>query len=155
MPEFVNLPFDWFILLLRVIFIALLYLFLYWVAKVTLRELIAVGAATGQPASGMAAPPSSRLEIIDPAQAPFAPGESIALGHYETIGRSSENSIQLDDSFVSGQHAELSFSHGQWRLRDLGSRNGTWVNGQRIAGPTILTSGDSVQFGRMQLRFAT
>lgn len=153
MPGSASLPFDWFILLLRLLFIVLIYLFLYWVAKVTLRELIAVGTASSQ-AAGTVAPQASRLEVVDPAQSSYAAGEAIALGHYDTIGRAGDNSIQLDDGYVSGHHAEVAFEHGQWLLRDLGSRNGTFVNGQRVVGPTLLGSGDIVQFGRMQLRFA-
>lgn len=148
-----SLPFDWFILLLRLLFILLIYLFLFWVARVTLRELVAFGTA---PAQAPSAIPSqvSRLEILEPAQSSYAPGEAIPLGHYATIGRADDNAIQLDDRFVSGHHAEVSFEHGQWTLRDLGSRNGTYVNGERVLGATPLDSGDIVQFGRMQLRFA-
>src|SRR6476660_9513835 len=128
-----SLPFDWFILLLRVLFILLIYLFLYWVARVTMRELVAVGTTPVQQATNL---PSqvSRLEILEPAQSSYAPGEAIALGHYATIGRSDDNSIQLDDGYVSGHHAEVSFEHGRWTLRDLGSRNGTFINGERVQG---------------------
>ena len=148
-----SLPFDWFILLLRVFFIALIYFFLYQVVRVTIRELIAISQVSARPAATSSLNPSSRLEILDPAQSSLAPGVSLAVGHHETIGRHQENSIVLDDAYVSGRHAEMSFERGVWTVRDLGSTNGTFLNGVAVRGAERLSSGDTVQFGRMQLRF--
>jgi FHA domain len=148
-----SLPFDWFILLLRVLFIVLIYFFLYQVVRVTIRELIAISQVSARPASPSLPNPSSRLEIVDPAQSSLAPGVSLAVGHHETIGRHHENSIVLDDAFVSSRHAEMSFERGIWTVRDLGSTNGTFLNGLAVRGAEHVSSGDTVQFGRMQLRF--
>jgi hypothetical protein len=64
-----------------------------------------------------------------------------------TIGRSSENDIVIDDAEVSRHHARLSRSRGKWILEDLGSRNGTFVDGQRITTPTVLTSRSQIALG--------
>jgi len=148
-----SLPFDWFILLLRVLFIVLIYVFLYQVVRATIRELITLSQVGAQPATASMPNPSSRLEIVEPAQSSFAPGASLAVGHHETIGRHLDNSIVLDDAFVSSRHAEMSFERGIWTVRDLDSTNGTFLNGTAVRGAERVSPGDMVQFGRMQLRF--
>ncbi len=66
------------------------------------------------------------------------------------IGRRSED-VQLADSRVSKQHAEISRQNGRWVIRDLGSANGTWVNGQRITTLCELEEGDQLKIGRLTL----
>ncbi|HEY7004025.1 MAG TPA: FHA domain-containing protein [Gaiellaceae bacterium] len=71
-----------------------------------------------------------------------------------TVGRSAENTISLDgDDFASGQHARIeSQRDGIWIL-DLGSTNGTFVNGERVDRRRQLHRGDLVQIGDTELRF--
>src|SRR5262249_45717645 len=69
------------------------------------------------------------------------------------IGRSSTCDIVLDDDEASRKHAEIRFVAGRYRLSDLGSVNGTWVNGRRVAIPRDLESGDEIRIGRAQLVF--
>jgi pSer/pThr/pTyr-binding forkhead associated (FHA) protein len=71
-----------------------------------------------------------------------------------TIGRSEENVVVLDgDDYASGHHARVeSGLDGTWVI-DLGSTNGTYVNGERITGRTRLHEGDLVQVGDTELRF--
>jgi DNA-binding NtrC family response regulator len=64
-----------------------------------------------------------------------------------TIGRSRACEIMLDDDKVSRYHARIDVSRGQLKLRDLNSRNGTRVNGQRIASEVVLLDGDRLQLG--------
>ncbi len=64
-----------------------------------------------------------------------------------TLGRSPSCEIPLEDSKVSRRHAKVVFTDGQARITDLGSRNGTIVNGERIEGEAILLPGDRVQVG--------
>ncbi|MEM7626720.1 MAG: FHA domain-containing protein [Planctomycetota bacterium] len=68
----------------------------------------------------------------------------------EVIGRHSEK-IKLPDSRISRRHAEISVQNGVWVIRDLGSSNGTWVNGQRITTLCELEEGDRLQIGRLTL----
>ena len=82
-------------------------------------------------------------------------GESISHDLVEetyTIGRSSENSIQLDDNSVSGRHAELIVVSESCYLKDLGSTNGTLVNGQAVTG-VQLRAGDRIRFGKVEASF--
>jgi two-component system NtrC family sensor kinase len=64
----------------------------------------------------------------------------------QQIGRSSE-SLPLTDTTISRRHSELTPDDGRWYVNDLASSNGTYVNGQRIAGPTLLQNGDLIRAG--------
>ena len=70
----------------------------------------------------------------------------------QLLGRSSE-ALPLSDSTVSRRHAELTPDGGQWFVRDLGSQNGTWVNGVRIDERTRLKPGDQVRCGATLVSF--
>lgn len=76
------------------------------------------------------------------------PGAVFALeGDQLTIGRDSSNEVTINDAEVSRRHARLTFQGGKFVLEDLGSTNGTFVNGQRLAGPRVLKAGEVVSFG--------
>lgn len=78
------------------------------------------------------------------------PGSSVR------IGQGPQNDVVLDDDTVSTNHARLEFADGAWRLTDLDSRNGTFVNGERLAngGTTLLDLDTPVAFGAVKLVFA-
>ena len=69
-----------------------------------------------------------------------------------TVGRAPDNTIHLDDPSVSGRHAELRAAGKAYQLRDLGSTNGTRVNGSPTS-EVILHSGDRIRFGAVDARF--
>ena len=69
------------------------------------------------------------------------------------VGRSSRCDIQIADPTVSKEHAELAFDLNGWVLRDLGSRNGTRLNGTDVHDTVKLRPGDMVEFGQIQARF--
>ena len=76
------------------------------------------------------------------------PGKVFALEKPDiTIGRDIANDIVINDAEVSRKHARLFVQGDQYILEDLGSTNGTFVNGARIASPHVLESGDNVQMG--------
>ncbi|MEU9014403.1 DUF1707 and FHA domain-containing protein [Streptomyces sp. NPDC048479] len=70
------------------------------------------------------------------------------------IGRDPANGLRLSHDTVSRLHAELSRQGSLWILRDLGSTNGTTVNGRRVTGSVVVHDGDMVGFGRMSFRLA-
>ena len=80
-------------------------------------------------------------------------GRSFVVGKPgATLGSQDDNSIVLTDPAVSRRHARLE-AHGEvLTITDLGSRHGTWVNGQRLAGPCLLRPGDTVGLGNSTLR---
>jgi pSer/pThr/pTyr-binding forkhead associated (FHA) protein len=76
------------------------------------------------------------------------PGAAFMLeGDQLTIGRDATNDIVINDAEISRRHARLTFQGGKYVLEDLGSTNGTFVNGQRLAGPRVLKAGEVVSFG--------
>ena len=68
-------------------------------------------------------------------------------GDLITIGRDSANTIQINDAEISRRHARMQFQGGKYVIEDGGSTNGTHVNGQRLAAPYVLKSGDVISFG--------
>ena len=70
------------------------------------------------------------------------------------VGRSPEVWLSLpDDQNVSRLHAKLSPIAGRWALEDLGARNGTWVNGERLVGMHVLHHGDEIRVGSTRVLF--
>ena len=61
------------------------------------------------------------------------------------IGRESDSHLTIPDPTVSKRHAELRLEDGQWSIEDLRTRNGTWVNGQRVHGRTPLSHNDEIR----------
>jgi adenylate cyclase len=71
-----------------------------------------------------------------------------------TIGRSEDNNFVLPDRWISRNHAMLQFMEsGEFYLIDLGSRNGSFVNGRRVSIPVTLSNGDHLTFGQTELEF--
>jgi pSer/pThr/pTyr-binding forkhead associated (FHA) protein len=68
-----------------------------------------------------------------------------------TIGRDPACECPLDEETVSTRHARLSYHHGQWWLEDLQSTNGTFLNGEPVLAPLVVTSGDVVRCGQVEL----
>ena len=62
-----------------------------------------------------------------------------------TVGR--EGSFVIDDEFASGRHARFRVARGRWYVEDLGSTNGTWLNGRRIQATQWLKKGDKIRIG--------
>ena len=75
-------------------------------------------------------------------------------GHATTIGRHPDSDIFLDDITVSRRHAEVKRETESFRLHDVGSLNGTYVNRERVE-ETDLRSGDEIQIGKFKLVFLT
>ena len=141
--------------ILKFCFLALLYLFLYRVVRVVLSEMRAPAPAppapVGQPTAPVPAPAKSRgrgpskVRLLEPTS---RRGEVFSLGDELTVGRGGGCGIVLDDGFVSQVHARLYRRDGDVFVEDLGSRNGTLINGQPLQGAVKLRRGDQVQFGQ-------
>jgi FHA domain len=128
----------------RVLFLALLYVFLFGVARTLIRDL---RAAAREPVTDL-----GRLVVLaSPAGEP-AQGSSIGLDAITTLGRDVNNAIVVDDQFASAQHAVLTFRGRTWYVEDLKSTNGTFVNDKRVSRHT-LADGDEVQIGETVMQF--
>jgi len=102
-------------------------------------------------------------DVLEDAGAASAPrwtarwaGHALALSDGEQlIGRGQDCPIQIDSPNVSRHHALVHVSADRLLVEDLGSRNGTWLKGRRIAGTAELNSGDAVRVGSAEIRFVT
>lgn len=108
-----------------------------------------------------ALPPHSHTEPIAVIAVPrLVPTESadsndhFALKPRTLVGRTAECDLRLPVGTVSRRHAELEWTEEGWRIRDLQSENGSWVNGER-AFDRLLVDGDRLQFGTVALLFKT
>ena len=148
------LTFEWVMLLLRIAFIGLVYVFLYQIARVSLRELVTIGRAIGiEEQQAAARPLTASLTVIDPAHSSLEPGEHIPLSIYSTLGRATGNAVIIDDSYTSSTHAEIVREGDGWLVRDLGSTNGTFVNGRQVRGQAGIQAGDEIAFGNVVVAF--
>ena len=75
------------------------------------------------------------------------------VGHKLTVGRLVDNDVTLDDGSVSGRHAEVDLGGDVAVLRDLGSTNGTFLNGEQVTGEAALREGDEIYFGAVRSVF--
>jgi hypothetical protein len=73
-------------------------------------------------------------------------------GAEATLGRSVDCDCRLDNPTVSSQHARLTYQNGCWRVEDLNSRNGTFVNEEAVHTPTALSTGDELRCGSIVLK---
>ena len=128
----------------RLLFLALLYLFLFGVARALLRDL---RAAAREPIAEL-----GRLVVAASPGGEPAAGTTLRLDAITTIGRDVNNAIVVDDQFASAQHAVLTYRGRTWYVEDLESTNGTFVNGARVDGVAPLGFGDELQIGQVRLR---
>jgi hypothetical protein len=147
-------------------FLAVLFLFLLWVARSSLRDLsenedasVAVGA--DEPAAvprrqraratDLSSGVAPRLEVV--AAMGLDPGTAFDLGAGATMGRADGSEIPIDDPFASSVHARI-FPRGQFMyIEDMGSTNGTYLNGRRLRAAERLKVGDTVRIGETEYRY--
>lgn len=147
-------------------FLLVLYLFLLWVARSALRDLRRGGAAPEGGRRGAASDATS----LHAASAPFgddageprlvvekAPGHDRGMVYDlhdgVTFGRG-DVEIVLEDPFASSQHARVVREGPVLVLEDLGSTNGTFLNGEPVHGPQPLHPGDVIRIGDSEFTFA-
>jgi hypothetical protein len=90
--------------------------------------------------------------IVVQADAAPKPGTVFPLLPLTSLGRAPTNTICIEDSFASGEHALITLRDGQWWLEDRGSSNGTLLNGYRIEEPVVLSAGDVIGLGQAAFR---
>jgi hypothetical protein len=140
---------DVVILLVRLLFSALLYVFLGAVFFLLWRDIRT--SARHQIAAAVRERPG-QLRVLRGHDG-FSEGTLLTLTPFTTIGRSDNNSIIISDPYASGEHALVAWRNGQWWLEDRDSRNGTLLNDMPVDAPLIVGHGDVIGIGQMQLRF--
>lgn len=145
---------DVFLLILRLLFIVLLYLFLMQVVIAILRDLRKTAANNADGFTGKAAPVVGHLIVVDSGPSSILPGTRFNLSPQTTIGRGPTCDIQLTDNFISGEHTRIWFRNGTWYVQDAGSTNGTYLNNQPAREPLPARFGDIVQVGFIRFKLA-
>jgi pSer/pThr/pTyr-binding forkhead associated (FHA) protein len=129
---------DLLLTLLRLIFLALVYLFVWQVAR-------AIGAHLGLAPVRRNRKPGTRVVMV---RSDSQPGMDFSVSDAVVLGRSPEADIPLEDPYASEFHLRLNNRDGRLVLTDLGSTNGTYVNGRRVTTPVDLNRGDALQVGK-------
>ncbi len=113
------------------------------------RPSVGAGVAIAPPAPpAPAAAPSLRLVVVD---GPLR-GTALTLGASAVVlGRAPSCTLPLEDDYSSSRHARVYPHEGAWWVEDLGSTNGTYVDGERIDAPTVLAQGTPVRIGQTVL----
>ena len=139
-------------------FLVVLYLFLMWVARSTLKDLSrGVGPAEPAPdATGMhsavAGLGPERLDEVEPRlrvehAMGLRDGDEYDLRTGAVLGRGQAADIQLEDPFASSRHARIERQGDVLVIEDMGSTNGTYLNGEALTGPQPLHVGDRIRIG--------
>lgn len=147
MPEIVYVT-------LRYLFLALLFLFIFLVARVVYIELRprAARPRVERAAAGKTRG-KRRAKLVIAGEAGRRKQASWELEGEVIIGRAPDCAVSIDDEFSSNLHAKVYQAEGRYYVEDLGSTNGTYVNGRRINYPTELRGGDSIKIGRTVIEF--
>ena len=135
------------LLVLQLSFLALLYVILFGFARSLLRDLRSAEQAQMASQAGI-----GRLAVLESPEDEPPAGRPIALGPINSLGRNVNNTIYVEDDFVSANHAMLTFRGRSWFIEDQGSTNGTYVNGHRIDRAVALSFGDELTVGRVRMR---
>jgi hypothetical protein len=154
------------LLVLRIAFVILLYLFIWRVVRLSLRDVrrghesmvLSPGAAASAGLTPLPVAPapgtdgSGRLVVV---RSPvYPPGTVVVLEHDVVFGRAEDADAVLDgDTTASSRHARVFRRGSQVYVEDLSSTNGTYVNGRRLAAERALRSGDVVVVGATEMRF--
>lgn len=140
-------------------FLAVLYLFLFAVARSALRDLRSGGEAAAPPdGTGMHPLRGGRVAATDAWLVPLSGagleiGGRIDLFGGLTIGRDPNADLRIEDRFASGIHCRIHTRGNTYLLEDLGSTNGTFLNGARLTDEAELHDLDEIGIGDTSFRF--
>ncbi len=124
--------------LLKLIFVALLFLFLWQIAR-TITIHLGIKERSSR---------RRRAREVVIVRSDSQSGLEIPIESVVVMGRSDQADVVLDDSYASEFHLRFSIDDDSLLVQDLGSTNGTYVNGRRITTPVPVTRGDAVQVGK-------
>jgi hypothetical protein len=145
-------------------FLAVLFLFLLWITRSAMKDLSRTGgAAAAEPVEpprprrresalpDLRAGVEPRIEVV--AAMGHHPGTRFDVGAGATLGRSGGADINVDDPFASSAHARI-FQRGDYMyLEDMGSTNGTYLNGRQVRAAERLKVADTIRIGDTEYRY--
>lgn len=140
-------------------FLAVLYLFLLWIARSALKDLRRTVSpapdATGFHRAPGLSPPAAATDawLIAERGGGIAAGERFDLIGGLSIGRSAEADVRIDDRYASGVHARIFTRDGHTYIEDMKSTNGTLLNDATLHGEAELIDNDVVRIGDTEFRY--
>jgi hypothetical protein len=145
-------------------FLAVLYLFLLWVVRSSMRDLARYGGSaaaepveTPSPARRKRGSQSRRdggaPRLIVVAAMGHEPGTTFDVRDGAMFGRSDGADIRVEDPFASSSHARIDNRGGAMYLEDMGSTNGTYLNGRKVKSAERLDMGDTIRIGDSEYRY--
>ena len=154
-----NINVDEALLALKLGFIVLLYLFIWRIVRSASRdfrsgpaqESVIIGPGD---AAGLGLTPARRAKLVVLKSPALDAGEEVPVDSLPVaIGRGGQNEVPLEgDEFASAQHARFEARRDGLWVEDVGSTNGTFVNGARVTTPRRLSKGDIVRVGQTDFR---
>jgi hypothetical protein len=155
-----DIDVDAALLLLKIGFVVLLYLFIWRIVRAASRDFRTTDAqesviiSPGQ-AAGLGLAPVVRAKLVVLKSPALDEGEEVPVDSMPVlVGRGGQNEVPLEgDEFASAQHARFEPRRDGLWVEDVGSTNGTFVNGTKLDGPRKLAAGDVIRVGETDLRF--
>lgn len=147
-------------MVLRYLFLTLMFIFLISLVRWMVKDLRTSGGLAGgrKPALALSHPSNGRVTgstvvVLKTSSPLLSCGDTFALGDGVVIGRGGNCDIVVGDSFASARHARIFLHRGQYWLEDLGSKNGTYLNGVKVDVPAVLADGDRIEVGSTIFQF--
>ena len=150
------------LLILKICFLVLLYLFIWRIVRAAARDVrlpqesfIMAPQQAAAAGLGRSAPHTRSGTLVAVSSPALQKGDRFELNAKPlTLGRGAPNDVRLDDDeFASAHHARIEPRRdGVW-IEDIGSTNGTYVNGQRVSRAHRLSAGDVIRVGETDLRY--
>lgn len=132
-------------IIFAIIFIVILYLIIIYALKIMYKDVQNGGKKKS-------INKSLGLEVLEPGENKnLRKGSVIPIRGVISLGRKEDNTLILTDQYVSGHHVKVYVKNEKYAMEDLGSTNGTILNGERISGKVFIEPGDEIQIGSLVL----
>jgi pSer/pThr/pTyr-binding forkhead associated (FHA) protein len=138
-------------LIVKYIFVLIVYLFIFGIMRLIYLDIKSMSIGRNK---AIGKHPYLKL-LNQREQLNFKIEEAYTLDKSLTIGRAGDNGIMLNDPFLSKKHARLEVKKGKVTLEDLKSRNGTFLNGDRIESNEVISleDGDKIKMGNIEFLY--
>lgn len=144
-----QIIFDVLTSLLKYIFITIIYIFIFAIIRMIYLDIKNMNVRKNR----MAPKNCAYLELMNDTETLYFDVKQFypMTSEFIVIGRSPECTIQIDDFYLSGKHVQLWYEDEEWHIQDMGSTNGTYINGKKMKrNEFILDNGDRFRIGQME-----
>lgn len=142
--------FEVFSSLLKYIFITIIYLFIFGVMRLIYLDIKSTGSGRRHGKKDL-----PYLKLVNRRERlEFKVEETYVLDGNVELGRSGKNAIMINDPYISSKHARFFVRSGKYYMQDLGSTNGSFINGGKVEGEAVaLSNGDRIHMGQLDFLF--